>query len=188
MSDLILSHCAFSHALNVPIDQVDIADWLFNLPDAEYRRCCAPDHVAAGATMTEDGRRMSINVETIGDSLMVHHYVGEMTEPHYCRMVSQTDMFTPRGCTKLHVMWELSAVGLDAQRCEYTSRVTTKATEPLLAFMYEHGIRLEELRAARQAATSDHVRRETPLFAASIERRATAQWGWRKAFRARRQA
>ena len=47
--------------------------WLFNLPEAEYQRCCPPDHIAAGATSTDNGRRMSafaavaIDVDNIDD-------------------------------------------------------------------------------------------------------------------------
>jgi hypothetical protein len=54
-----------AHIINAPLEKVDIADWLFNLPDAEYQRC-SPAHIAAGHTTTDDGRPMSINVETIG--------------------------------------------------------------------------------------------------------------------------
>jgi hypothetical protein len=32
--------------IHAPIEKVDIADWLFNLPDAEYQRC-SPAHIAA---------------------------------------------------------------------------------------------------------------------------------------------
>ena len=73
MTDRILSHSSFSHIVDVPIERVDIADWLFNLPEAEYQRCCPPDHIAAGATSTDNGRRMSafaavaIDVENIDD-------------------------------------------------------------------------------------------------------------------------
>jgi len=42
--------------VQAPIEQVDIANWLLNLPDAEYQRCCPPDHIAAGSTTTDDGR------------------------------------------------------------------------------------------------------------------------------------
>jgi hypothetical protein len=31
---------------------------------------------------------MSINVEMIGDSLLIQHYVGEVADVHPCRMVS----------------------------------------------------------------------------------------------------
>jgi hypothetical protein len=35
MTDRILSHSAFSHIVAVPIERIDITDWLFNLPEAE---------------------------------------------------------------------------------------------------------------------------------------------------------
>ena len=75
-------------------------NWLFNLPDAEYQRCCPPDHVAAGSTTTDDGRRMSINVEQIGQALVILHNVGEITEKHHCRMVSHSDVYTPNGARR----------------------------------------------------------------------------------------
>jgi len=46
--------------------------WLYSLPTEEYKRC-SPDHIAAGATFTDDGTRMSINVEMIGGSLLVQN-------------------------------------------------------------------------------------------------------------------
>jgi hypothetical protein len=55
------------------LEKVNIADWLFNLPDAEYQRS-SPAHIAAGHTTSDDGRPMSINVETIGEALMVQHF------------------------------------------------------------------------------------------------------------------
>ena len=53
MTDLKLSESSYSHIIDVPIEKVDIADWVFNLPDAEFERCCPPDHIAAAATITE---------------------------------------------------------------------------------------------------------------------------------------
>jgi hypothetical protein len=67
--------------IHAPIEKVDIADWVFNLPDAEYQRC-SPAHITGGTTTTDDGRPMSINVETIGDALIAEHYVAEVREPH----------------------------------------------------------------------------------------------------------
>jgi hypothetical protein len=66
LSDKILSSSAFSHIIAVPIEKIDIADWLFNLPEAEYQRCCTPDHISCGVTCTNDGIRMSINVKMVG--------------------------------------------------------------------------------------------------------------------------
>jgi hypothetical protein len=42
LSDKVLSSSADSHVIAAPIKKTDIADWLFNLPEAEYQRCCRP--------------------------------------------------------------------------------------------------------------------------------------------------
>jgi hypothetical protein len=171
-SDLVLSQSAFSHIIHVPFEKVDIAKWLFSLPDAEYQRCAPPDHIAAGATFADDGRRMSVNVEMIGTGLVVQHYVGEITEPAHCKMVSTSDVFTPNGRTKVQVIWDLSVKKIDESRCEYTNSVLSHPTEEFLSFIREHGISWEKAQADRQESSGDHNRRETPLFAESIARAA----------------
>jgi hypothetical protein len=173
-TDLVLSQSAFSHIVDVPFEKIDIAKWLFALPDAEYQRCAPPDHIAAGATFTDDGRRMSINVEMIGTGLVVQHYVGEITEAAHCRMVSTSDVFTPNGRTKVQVIWDLSAKKIDHNRTEYTNSVVSHPTEEFLDFIKAHGISWEQACADRQASSGDHNRRETPLFAESIARAARA--------------
>jgi len=42
-----------------------------------------------------------INVEVIGGSLMVQHYVEEIGEPTHLKLVSNSDVFTPTGRTKI---------------------------------------------------------------------------------------
>jgi hypothetical protein len=87
-SDRTLSISTVTHIIiNAPLEKVDIADWLFNLPDTEYQRC-SHTHIAAGHTTSDDGRPMSINVETIGEALMVQHFVAEVRERHFCRLIS----------------------------------------------------------------------------------------------------
>ncbi|TCL64126.1 hypothetical protein [Rhizobium sp. BK251] len=173
--DTILSQSAYSAEIDAPIEKLDIADWLFNLPEAEYLRCCPPDHIAAGVTWTDDGRRMSINVEQIGSGLVVQHYVAEVAEPVYCRMNSISDVFTTNGRTQVNVVWELIAEKIDGNRTRYTNRVTAHPTDAFMNFLDDHGVKFEDAAAARQAAGSDHNSRETPLFAASIARRALAK-------------
>jgi hypothetical protein len=170
--DLVLSHSAVSHELQVPIDSVDIGAWLLALPDAEYQRCAPPDHIAAGYTTTDDGRPMSINVEMIGASLVVQHYVGEVIGSHYCRMVSISDVFTAVGRTRVQVIWELHMEALGDGRARYTNTVTSHPTEEFLSFIASHGQTFEQAAAARQAASGNHNGRETPLFAESIARAA----------------
>lgn len=172
IADMILSQSACSAEMEIPLAAVDIADWLFHLPEAEYLRCCPPDHIAAGVTTTDDGRPMSINVEMIGSALVVQHYVAEVATPAYCRMSSISDVFTPAGRTQVNVVWELIAEAIDGRRTRYTNRVTSHPTAAFMDFLETHGQTFAEAAAARQAAGGDHNRRETPLFAASIARKA----------------
>jgi len=110
---------------------------------------------------------MSINVETIGEALMVQHFV---LEPHFCRLTSISDAITMKGCTKV-LLWELSAKKIDDDTCEYSNHIHASATDEFLAFIEKNGITFEQARAARQRASDSHNREETPNFAKSIERR-----------------
>ena len=173
---------------------VDIADWLFHLPDAEYQRCAPPDQKAAGSTTTDDGRLMTINVEEIGGTLLIQHYVAETYGPHHCRMVSLTDVRTPDGWTRIQVIWDLSVVEETLTTCAFTNLVISYPTQEFLDLLAASGTQFEDAAALRQSATVDHNERETTQYAASIgcaaqsrhrprfgsaanERRATAQPG-----------
>ena len=174
-TDMVLVESEKTATIHAPVERVDIAAWLLHLPDAEYQRCAPPDHIAAGATTTDDGRPMSINVEVIGGSLMVQHYVAEVHEPHHCRMVSLSDVQTPAGWTKIQVIWDLSVRALDSGSCRYTNRVLSYPTAAFLETMKAAGVSVEDAVVDRQAATDDHNRRETALYAQSLERQALAR-------------
>jgi hypothetical protein len=169
--DYTLSLSTVTATIHAPIEKVHIADWVLHLPDAEYQRCSSA-HVAAGSTTTDDGRPMSINVEIIGDAFVVQHYVAEIREPHFCRMVSISDSISPVGRTKLQVVWQLSARKIDDHSCEYTNHIHSTAIDQTLAFFKEHDIPFEKARSARQQASHAHNQEETPRFAKSIEQRA----------------
>jgi putative intracellular protease/amidase len=169
--DQTLSLSTVTATILAPIENVNIAYWLLHLPDAEYQRC-SHAHIAGGSSTRDDGRPMSINVETIGDAFVVQHYVAEIHEPHFCRMVSISDSISPTGRTKLQVVWELSVKKIDDQSCEYTNHIRSAAIEETLAFFREHNIPFESAREARQHASHSHNQEETPKFAKSIERRA----------------
>lgn len=171
--DRTLSLSTVTATIHAPIEKVNIADWLLHLPDAEYQRC-AQAHIAAGSSTSDDGSPMSINVETIGDALVVQHYVAEIHEPHFCRMVSISDSISPVGGTKLQVVWELSVRKVDEQTCEYTNHIHSTAIDQTLTFLKKHGIPVERARDARQQASHAHNQEETPKFAKSIERKALA--------------
>ena len=179
MSDIILgekvlSSSAYSHKIAVPQAKIDIADWLFYLAEAEYQRCCPPDHISCGSTFTDDGTRMSINVEMIGQTLMIQHYVAETATAHLCRMISTSDAFTPSGRTRVQIIWTLSVKPVDDTHCEYTNSVIAHPTAAFMDFIAAHNISFEQAAAARQRDGGKHNRRETPLYAESIARRALA--------------
>ena len=93
--------------------------------EREYQGC-SPAHIAAGFTTAPDGKRMSINVEIIGGSLMVQHYVETLgRKDHLILKLPISDVFTPTGRTTIQVTWELSVRDLDGRKCEFSNRVTS---------------------------------------------------------------
>jgi len=176
-SENALSHSVVKAVINAPIEMVNIADWLFNLPDAEYQKCSTA-HIAAGFTRTIEGEPMSINVETIGNALIIQHYVATEYRADYCRMLSVSDSITTNGRSKVQVLWELKVTKLDDNSCEYTNEIHATATPEFFAFMKAHNITLEQAAHDRQVASDAHNHEETPLFAKSIEKKAlTGNYG-----------
>jgi hypothetical protein len=109
-------------------------------------------------------------VETIGGSLMVQHYHETLGEKTHLILDSDSDVFTPTGRVVIHVTWELSVKALDKDRCEFTNRVQSFASDEMLAGLDRQGIPFEVFRTQRQPMSIAHNKGETPLFAASIER------------------
>nr|WP_322626284.1 hypothetical protein [uncultured Flavobacterium sp.] len=166
-----LSASVVTAVMNAPIEKINIADWLFNLPDAEYQRCSI-NHIAAGITFNYEGQPMSINVEYVGNALVVQHYVAVVYRADYCRMLSISDTITASGRSKVQVLWELKAEKIDENTSLYTNSIHATATPEFLEFIKEHGITLEQAAKARQDASDSHNHEETPNFAKSIENRA----------------
>jgi hypothetical protein len=171
MEERVIVDTSFSAGINAPPEKIDIPVWCFSLPDEEYQGC-SPAHFAAGSTTARDGRRMSINVEVIGGSQMVQHYVEVVAERHHLVLDSVSDLFTTAGRTKILVMWELSVKQIDAGKCEFTCHVRTRAPNELWEFLARQGIPFDVFCAQRQPMSIAHIKGETPVFAASLERHA----------------
>ncbi len=171
MNETVITESSASAIINAPIELVDIADWVFTLPDAEYQRC-SPAHIAAGFTTSDEGRRMSLNVETIGGNLMVQHYVEDIADKHHVRLLSTSDVIGPSGRTKSGVVWELTVRALDAQSCELTNHVIGKTTPEYWEHLGKSGVPFDVARQAQDIASAAHNAQETPLFAKSMEAKA----------------
>lgn len=173
-NELIFVDSSFSALINAPIEKIDIPAWCFSLAEHEYQ-AASPAHISAGFTTSPEGKRMSLNVEIIGGSLMVQHYIEQLAEPSHLILESVSDVFTPNGRTTIEVHWELSVKKIDANTSEFTNRVRTKPTVELLQFIDKLGIPFEQFKAQRQPFSLYHNQTETPLFAQSIERHALKQ-------------
>ena len=175
LADMQLSNVICSCVINAPVEKVDLATWLFKLSEGEYRRCCPPDHISCGTTLTDEGKPMVINVEMIGHALMVQRYVAEIGTPALCKMVSISEAFTPNGRTRVQVVWTLSVKRIDENSCEFVNSMNVHPTAEFMEFIAQHKIKFKDAVGARQRVDGEHNRRETPLTAASIERLALGQ-------------
>jgi hypothetical protein len=160
--------------IQAPLEQVNISDWLFSLSDKEYQQCSVA-HIACGASRAADGKRMSLNVEEIGGSLVVEHYVEDIAEKQHCRVISISDVFARGNRTTAQVVWELIAKPLTDTTCEFTNLVFVQTTDDYEDFLEENGIPFGQAKVALESAVEAHNAEETPLFARSIGRMALSE-------------
>jgi hypothetical protein len=166
--DLILSHKVVTADVEAVFEDINIEQWLKTLPTHEYQRCAPGDHKAAGYTVDDDGTPMSINIEMIGAGLVIQQYRFEEAGPHYCKMVSLSDVLSPAGWTTTQVVWELGMEQLEGNQLRYINTVTSHPTEDFLRFIADNGQSWEAAAAARQTASGAHCEIETPRYAQSI--------------------
>lgn len=171
MKECKIADVKFSAIVKAPIEAIDLPEWCFSLSDREFQRI-SPAHIAAGFTIAPDGKRMSINVEKIGESVVIQHYVETRREKHQLILESVSDLFTPTGRTTSLVTWELKVERINHERCELTNWVRWFATEKMRSFCAQRGISFERFRAQTERDSTEHHLSETASFAASIERAA----------------
>lgn len=138
LTDMQLSGVTCSCVINAPVERVDLATWLFKLPEGEYRRCCRPDQISCGTTLTDAGKPMVINVEMIGHALMIQRYVAETATPTLCKLVSVSEAFTPNGRTHVQVVRTLNVKKIDENACELVSSTTVHPTAEFMDFVAQH--------------------------------------------------
>jgi nicotinamidase-related amidase len=170
----VLAQTSLDVIINAPVESIDLTDWVFGITDAEYQ-ACSVNHIAAAATRTADGRRMSINVERVGP-LIVQHYVEDIAKRTHCRLVSVSDAFGPgldeRG--QLGVRWEFSVEAIDETTTRFANYIQVSAGADYDEALRQQGATLEQAQQRTAAALVPHNAEETPLFAQDIERKARA--------------
>jgi len=103
---------------------------------------------------------------------MVQHYVEEVGRPDHLKLVSDSDLFTPMGRVRMHVIWELKVKRIDNQTCEFTNTIYSSPTPDLIDFLGKQGIPVEVFLAPFKPLAEAHNHVEAPLFAKNIERHA----------------
>lgn len=151
--------------LDVPLDRVDLSNWLFTLSDAEYQAAAPTAHRAAG-TYVEDGVRGTINVEAIGGHLIIQHYREVTATPTRVEMHSARSRVYLFHLVPAHlqVRWTMTATERTAESSEFRCTVELILNPVLRVLGGLSGL---------GPAIRRHTRIETVGFARDIVRKAT---------------
>lgn len=160
--------------INAGAETIDLTAWLFTLKDDEYQGCSSA-HIAGGSSVSRDGKRMSLNVEQVGNSLLVQHYIEGISKKDHCLVNSLSDSISPFGKTKIGVIWELKIKKLSANSCEFSNHVMVLLTNEFSALLNKANINdLKPIKMDMKQNLELHNKEETPLFARDIEAKALA--------------
>ncbi|MEU4235766.1 hypothetical protein [Actinoplanes sp. NPDC026619] len=157
------SHCT---PLHVPIQAVDLEEWIFSLSDEDYR-AASPQHRAAGVTRS-NGIRGTINVESIGGMLIIQHYREVTSGAQGFELLSERSRVYLFHVVPVpaRVRWTMAVE--PGRNGDSQLRCTVELT---LSFF----LRLLAATAATPFFIRRHVRNETPGFARDIERKHAAR-------------
>jgi hypothetical protein len=163
----VIHRVSAASKVGAPLESVDLSAWAFHLTSDEYVSC-APEHHGSVQAALPGGKRVFVSVETIGGSFMTHDYVEEIAERSRMRAVSSSSQlwWGPALPTTMKVTWDVRLEPLTKQTCQLSCEILVEtADEALLAAI------------ARQPAgavdqVQAHCSRETPMFAADMERKA----------------
>ncbi len=127
MTDDVIAQSVAEATIHAPVASIDLTEWVFTLTDSEYQ-ACSHNHIAAAATLTPEGKRMSINVERVGN-LMVQHYVEDLAEPNRCRLVSLSDSIGPDISDRVAVVvvWAFTVDAIDSGTTKFTNSVEVRS-------------------------------------------------------------
>jgi len=163
----VIHRVSATSKVGAPLESLDLAAWAFHLTSDEYVGC-APEHHGSAQAALPSGKRVFVSVETIGGSFMTHDYVEEIAERSRMRAVSSSSQLWWGSAVPaaMKVSWDVRLEPVSRQSCQLSCEILVEtADEALLAAM------------ARQPAgavdsVQAHCSRETPMFAADMERKA----------------
>jgi hypothetical protein len=163
----VIHRVSATSKVGAPLESLDLSAWAFHLSSDEYVSC-APEHHGSVQAALPGGKRVFVSVETIGGSFMTHDYVEEIAERSRMRAVSSSSQlwWGPAVPAAMKVSWDVRLEPVSRQSCQLSCEILVEtADEALLAAI------------ARQPpgavdSVQAHCSRETPMFAADMERKA----------------
>ena len=109
--------------IDAPKEAFNLHDWVFTLSDKDYQTT-ARGHIGAGSSIHTDGTQTSVNVESVGGNLLVQHYVAEIKEPDYVKMVSMSDLWLMKLVhVVVKVTWEMRLIPVSESECKFQNTV-----------------------------------------------------------------
>ena len=149
--------------INKPKEAFNLHDWVFTLSDKDYQ-ATARGHIGAGSSIHTDGTQTSVNVESVGGNLLVQHYVAEVKEPDYVKMVSMSDLWLMKLVhVVVKVTWEMRLISVSDNECKFQNTV-----------LVEHPNFIMKILSALALGgyfVRKHNEEETPLFAQNLYKR-----------------
>jgi hypothetical protein len=178
LTDDVIAKSVAEATIHAPLGAIDLTEWVFTLTDSEYQ-ACSKNHIAAAVTLAPEGKRMSINVEHVGN-LMAHHYVEDVAQRSRCRLRSLSESIGPNigSGVKVVVTWMFVADEIDSGTTRLTNSVEVRSAPGYLEALQKRSVPFAKASEAAQQALRAHNAEETPLFAKDIEHKALAKrWG-----------
>jgi len=153
----------FSGQINVPIERIDLYEWLINITENDYKNF-SKAHRAIGRTKIDNVDGM-INVESIGGNLLVQHYKIKQKEKHFLVLHSQKSDAYLFHLVKVHVgvEWKMSVKQKNEKSSFFICEIGVQYPNKLL--------KIASLLVAGNYFLRNHINEEGPLFAKNIEAR-----------------
>lgn len=147
--------------VNSPASDLDMKKWMDEFTDTEYQSC-SKGHYGAGMNILPNGKRSSVNVESVGGHLAVQHYTGEIYERNHLKFVSEKSdawifhliHFRPK------VTWEMKLIPKSEVTCVFQNHVAIEHANIV--------IKIASAICLFPYFVKSHNHEETRLFAESL--------------------
>lgn len=146
--------------INLPYEKIDLKKWFYEMTDSDYRSFSSA-HLAMGISSLPGGESVFINLEKSGKTILLHHYVPDVSKKNQVRVISEkSNAFSGSRTFVIRVIWELTITPVTSSTSRLTNHVTVATESKIVAWIGKR---------TGSKATDMHNREECILFARDIE-------------------